>query len=240
MSTLCPLTCRPSLKYSAGALVTSRCVRRATCVSASTSYRRNAPRLAPRSSPRNGSAASRLASSGTNVSDTTCRQKSNRSVSGMSSVRNTSGMSALRADPDVRVANNCADHVQQLPAACAHGQALFSHGQDGRRWPPKNGAIDKERAENPVDTFFDRPLNRRGFLAAMGAAGVATAAGCTGGLQDTSNGGGQTIKIGYVSPKTGPLAVFGESNEYVLGTIRKAIGSGLDIGGKKYPVEIIE
>jgi branched-chain amino acid transport system substrate-binding protein len=128
--------------------------------------------------------------------------------------------------PDARTVKRCSLSLKT---------GRLGHTHNGPQSNPR-----ERRAENPVDTFFDRPLNRRGFLAAMGAAGVATAAGCTGGLQDTSSGGGQTIRIGYVSPKTGPLAVFGESNDYVLGTIRKAIGSGLEIGGKKYPVEIIE
>jgi branched-chain amino acid transport system substrate-binding protein len=69
------------------------------------------------------------------------------------------------------------------------------------------------------------------------------AAGCSGGLkQSTPTGGssaGRTIKIGYVSPKTGQLSVFGESDDYVLGAVRKAVGKGLAIGGRTYPVEIV-
>lgn len=50
---------------------------------------------------------------------------------------------------------------------------------------------------------------------------------------------GRTIKIGWVSPKTGPLAGFGEADDYVLGGIRTAFGSGLSISGKTFPVEIV-
>jgi branched-chain amino acid transport system substrate-binding protein len=94
-------------------------------------------------------------------------------------------------------------------------------------------------------------LTRRGFLGvAAGAAGLAAAgslAGCSSALKQTSTsataGGGSasggTIKIGFVSPETGQLSVFTQSNGYVLGQVRKALASGLTIGGKKYRVDII-
>ena len=50
----------------------------------------------------------------------------------------------------------------------------------------------------------------------------------------------RTIKIGLVSPKTGPLAAFAETDPFVLAEIRKILANGLEIGGKKYPVVIIE
>jgi branched-chain amino acid transport system substrate-binding protein len=49
----------------------------------------------------------------------------------------------------------------------------------------------------------------------------------------------RTIRLGYVSPRSGPLALFGQADEFVLGTVRSVLGSGLEIGGKVYPVEII-
>ncbi|MEN3306936.1 MAG: branched-chain amino acid transport system substrate-binding protein [Micromonosporaceae bacterium] len=84
-------------------------------------------------------------------------------------------------------------------------------------------------------------VTRRAVLGA--AAGLATSgltAGCSKGLQNTSGGGGQTIKIGYISPKTGQLAVFGESNDYVLGVVRQALAKGITVGGKTWTVEILE
>jgi branched-chain amino acid transport system substrate-binding protein len=48
-----------------------------------------------------------------------------------------------------------------------------------------------------------------------------------------------TIKIGYVNPTTGPLAVFGEPDAFTLEQVRKAVSKGLSVGGKKYAVEII-
>lgn len=49
-----------------------------------------------------------------------------------------------------------------------------------------------------------------------------------------------TIKIGFISPRTGPLAGFGEPDPYVIGLARKAFAKGLTVGGKKYAVKIID
>lgn len=48
-----------------------------------------------------------------------------------------------------------------------------------------------------------------------------------------------TFKIGYVSPQTGPLAVFAEPDNFVIGEIRKHFAKGIQAGGKTYAVEII-
>jgi branched-chain amino acid transport system substrate-binding protein len=95
-------------------------------------------------------------------------------------------------------------------------------------------------------TSSKRNLTRRGFLGAAGVAGVAGLAGCSSGLKSASttppsSGGksGGTLKIGFVSPETGQLSVFTQSNAYVLGQVRSALAKGITIGGKKYNVEII-
>ena len=49
-----------------------------------------------------------------------------------------------------------------------------------------------------------------------------------------------TIKIGFISPRTGPLAGFGEPDPYALGLARKTLAKGLDVGGKNYAVKIID
>ncbi|MBL1240459.1 MAG: ABC transporter substrate-binding protein [OCS116 cluster bacterium] len=51
---------------------------------------------------------------------------------------------------------------------------------------------------------------------------------------------GRELKIGFVSPKTGPVAAFGASDDYVLAGVRKAIGEGIMINGELYPIRIIE
>ena len=48
-----------------------------------------------------------------------------------------------------------------------------------------------------------------------------------------------TLKIGYVSPQTGPLAPFGEADKWVIDQMKAAFKNGLTVGGKKYGVEIL-
>src|SRR5580658_4811250 len=49
-----------------------------------------------------------------------------------------------------------------------------------------------------------------------------------------------TLKVGFVSPRTGPLAGFGKTDGYVLELARKALAKGLAVGGKTYQVEILD
>lgn len=51
--------------------------------------------------------------------------------------------------------------------------------------------------------------------------------------------GGNTLKIGYVSPQTGPLAVFAEPDAYTLAQVKRALAGGLKLGGNTYAVEIV-
>ncbi len=47
------------------------------------------------------------------------------------------------------------------------------------------------------------------------------------------------IRVGHVSPRTGPLAGFAEADEYVLKGIESAFASGVENNGKTYDIEII-
>ena len=47
------------------------------------------------------------------------------------------------------------------------------------------------------------------------------------------------VKIGYVSPQTGPLAPFGEADKWVIDQMKTAFKDGITIGGKKHEVQII-
>src|SRR5262245_22212718 len=53
------------------------------------------------------------------------------------------------------------------------------------------------------------------------------------------NAQSRAIKIGHVSPKTGPLAGFGEADGFILDQVRGILQPGLSVGGKTYPVQII-
>ncbi len=48
-----------------------------------------------------------------------------------------------------------------------------------------------------------------------------------------------TLKVGHVSPRTGPLAGFAEADDYVLKGIEAALSSGLENNGKSWNVEVI-
>src|SRR3954463_11255779 len=54
-----------------------------------------------------------------------------------------------------------------------------------------------------------------------------------------ANAQSKVIKIGLVSPRTGPLAGFGEADGFILDQVRAAIGNGVAVAGKMYPVQII-
>jgi branched-chain amino acid transport system substrate-binding protein len=49
----------------------------------------------------------------------------------------------------------------------------------------------------------------------------------------------RAIKIGLVTPTTGPLAVFAESDAFVLGAFKTAVAGGIKIGNATHPVEVI-
>lgn len=49
-----------------------------------------------------------------------------------------------------------------------------------------------------------------------------------------------TIRIGFISPRTGALASFGKTDGFVLTQARKALANGMTIHGKHYKVEILD
>lgn len=74
-------------------------------------------------------------------------------------------------------------------------------------------------------------INRRHFTQGL-AAVAATAASPLVWAADT-------VKIGYVSPQTGPLAPFGEADKWVIEQMKAAFKDGIVIGGKKHAVQIV-
>jgi len=76
-------------------------------------------------------------------------------------------------------------------------------------------------------------LSRRTVMKAAGAAALASA------LPFPALAKERVIKLGYVSPQTGPLAPFAEADNFTFDMVKKAIGDGVQIGGKTHPVEIV-
>ena len=80
-------------------------------------------------------------------------------------------------------------------------------------------------------------VTRRRFVQATGAAaGVAAASSV---LPIPAIAAERPIKIGYVSPQTGPLAAFGEADKFTIATVQSALKGGIKVGSKTHPVEII-
>ncbi|MEL6204923.1 MAG: ABC transporter substrate-binding protein [Pseudomonadota bacterium] len=77
--------------------------------------------------------------------------------------------------------------------------------------------------------------SRRGFLAASAAA-LAAPAILSGTRAYSAN---PTLRVGHVSPRTGPLAGFAEADGYVLPAIQEMFAAGLENNGKAWSVEII-
>jgi branched-chain amino acid transport system substrate-binding protein len=89
-----------------------------------------------------------------------------------------------------------------------------------------------------MSDFEDRARwSRRRVLAAGTAAATV---GLTGSLSARAFAqGARRLKIGYVSPQTGPLAPFGEADKFVIGGVRAWLKDGITIGGRKHPVQVV-
>ena len=84
------------------------------------------------------------------------------------------------------------------------------------------------------NNLFKTP-SRRSFLAGTGAL-VATPAILTSTRSYAAN---KTLKVGYVHPKTGPLAGFAEADDFIIEGINKIFAGGLQNNGSSWNVEII-
>jgi branched-chain amino acid transport system substrate-binding protein len=84
-------------------------------------------------------------------------------------------------------------------------------------------------------TIHNRLLvpSRRHLLQMMGAGAAVSA------LPFKPALAARPIRIGFVSPTTGPLAAFAESDDFVLAQVREATKNGIEINGTRYAVEII-
>jgi branched-chain amino acid transport system substrate-binding protein len=78
------------------------------------------------------------------------------------------------------------------------------------------------------------------LLAACGGLGSSLGASSSSAAGGSAGGSGGSLKIGFVSPRTGATAGFGEPDGYVLDLAKKALAKGLTIGGKTWNVEIVD
>jgi branched-chain amino acid transport system substrate-binding protein len=93
-----------------------------------------------------------------------------------------------------------------------------------------------EREDNPMGQSSRRLPSRRTFLKGSAAFGAAAAAGP---IFAPAVRAAEGIKLGYVSPQTGPLAPFAEADKFVISGFLESAKNGLSIGGKNVPVEVV-
>ncbi len=92
-----------------------------------------------------------------------------------------------------------------------------------------------------MTTHTKRPSQRPGIgrRRALKYGGGVIAAAASSSFAAPAIHAAKSVKIGFVSPQSGPLAAFGEADRFVLADARAAIGSGIRIGKRTYPVEIL-
>ncbi len=72
-------------------------------------------------------------------------------------------------------------------------------------------------------------------LAAVGGAGAIASPW----MFQSSRAAARTIKIGMITPETGPIAAFGEPSKWVAEEVSKFLGDGIVVAGEKHPVQIL-
>ncbi len=85
------------------------------------------------------------------------------------------------------------------------------------------------------------PITRREMLKGTGLVlgGLAVPGFLESCLTSSSTTQSGSIKIGFISPITGPAAGFGEPDGYAISLAKTAFKSGLTVGGTNYTVEIV-
>src|SRR5579863_5638216 len=80
-------------------------------------------------------------------------------------------------------------------------------------------------------------IQRRRVLKGIAAGGAATMFSPW--TFQSSRAATKVIKIGQITPETGPIAAFGEPSKWVAEEVSKFLGDGIVVAGEKYKVEIL-
>lgn len=75
-------------------------------------------------------------------------------------------------------------------------------------------------------------LSRRGVVKNLAALSAATT------LPVWAQSTGRTLRIGMVSPQTGPLAAMGEADKWTIESLKKTFNEGVVINGTRHPIEV--
>ncbi len=98
---------------------------------------------------------------------------------------------------------------------------------------------NRQAKETGAETAGKKLVSRHDFMKTTAVAALAAGAGTSILPRFARAATPRTIKLGYVTPKTGVLAAFAEPDDFVMGRMRKVIGDGIVINGTKHPVEIL-
>lgn len=96
----------------------------------------------------------------------------------------------------------------------------------------------KSRYHHAPETGSFDAARRRVLKASLQASALATLA-FAGLAPAAAAPAGRKIKIGYVTPLTGPLAGFGEVDRFVLDQLKDTFAKGIATGGRQHPIEIV-
>jgi branched-chain amino acid transport system substrate-binding protein len=98
-------------------------------------------------------------------------------------------------------------------------------------------ALPNQREEDDMERSSRLPrLTRRTFVAASAAMSGALA---TSAIFAPAVRAARALKLGYVSPRTGPLAAFAEADNFAISSFLETVKGGLKIGNATYPIEVI-
>jgi branched-chain amino acid transport system substrate-binding protein len=89
------------------------------------------------------------------------------------------------------------------------------------------------------ETLDAKQVSRRNFMKTTAAAALVAAAGATVLPKFARAAAPRTIKLGYLAPKTGPLAFYAEPDDFVMARVRKILSDGVVVNGVRHPVEIL-
>src|SRR6185503_8603543 len=126
----------------------------------------------------------------------------------------------------------------RYPDSCSnieHRRADFGSRQEqrerGRTGKPSACPDPRGRRVAGGIAMTTRGLDRRTVLKSAVAAAAAMAA--------PSVHAARTLRLGYVSPQTGPLAAFAEADNFVISGFLDQVKGGLKIGSETHAVEVI-
>lgn len=96
-----------------------------------------------------------------------------------------------------------------------------------------------QNKHSPISEGADVDLSRRQLLALAGTGVASTLLSAVAGAASAQTTPMPTIKVGYLSPWTGPLAGGGQADPFLLDLIQKKTAGKIVIGDKPYALEIL-